>query len=60
MKIIGVTRIYDNGEFVTIETISGSVVHLPRQSSHSITIIPDDDPDDYAMYHSVSVDLFNG
>ena len=60
MIIIGVTRIYDNDEFVTIETTSGSAVHLPLRGNHSITIISDDDPDDYANYHSVSVDLFNG
>jgi hypothetical protein len=60
MKIIGVTRIYDNGEFVTIETTSGSAVHLPLGGNHSITIIPDDDPDDFAMYNSVAIDLFNG
>lgn len=46
MKITGVKTIYDNGEFVTLELQSGSVVHLSHVQvgnvmyGHSITLVP--------------------
>lgn len=38
MEISNIKEIYDNDEFVTIETTSGSRVHLPSHAGHSITI----------------------
>ena len=38
MKIFNITQIFDNGEFVTIVTETGSAVHLPMNDKHSITV----------------------
>lgn len=38
MKINGIASIYDNGEFVTLVTSSGTAIHLPIGLEHSITI----------------------
>lgn len=51
MKIFNVVEIFDNGEFVTIVTQTGSAVHLPMESKHSITIHTKDNTT------NVSVDL---
>jgi hypothetical protein len=39
MKIVNVTEIYDNGEFVTVVTKSGTVTHLPLDGVDCITIV---------------------
>lgn len=45
MKITGVKAIFDNGEFVTLEMQSGSVIHLSHVQvgnvmyGHSITLV---------------------
>ena len=36
MKIYNVIEIYDNGEFVTITTETGTLIHLPSRETHSI------------------------
>lgn len=59
MQINGVTNIYDNGEFVTITTITGSTVHLPINSAHSITILDVENPSDN-MLICVNIDLYQG
>ena len=38
MNIFGVKDIIDDGEFVSISTISGSIIHLPSQDKHSIVV----------------------
>ena len=57
MKIFNVIEIYDNGEFITIVTQTGSAIHLPMNSQHSIVIQSVDNPsDDYAII--VNIDLY--
>ncbi len=42
MKITNVVEIFDNDEFVTVVTRTGTSIHLPMKMKHSITIeIPD-------------------
>ena len=58
MKIYNVLEIFDNGEFVTIITTSGSAIHLPMNCEHSITILDMDDPgDNYTI--NINVDFYN-
>jgi hypothetical protein len=38
MRLFNVVEISDNGEFVSIITQTGTVVHLPMNQRHSITI----------------------
>ena len=54
MKISNVIDIFDNGDFVTIVTKTGTAIHLPSDAKHSIVIHLDDD----LLY--VIVDLFEG
>jgi len=57
MKICNVIEIYDGGEFVTIVTTSGTVIHLPARTEHSITILDVEDPSgDYVI--NVLVNLY--
>ena len=42
MKICNIKEIYDNGEFVSIITISETAIHLPASEKHSITLVVDD------------------
>lgn len=56
MQVFNVTGIYDDDEFVTIET-KNSVIHLPMNSHPSITIQPMDNPsDNYTI--TVNIDLY--
>ncbi|MCK5641799.1 MAG: hypothetical protein KAJ19_13435 [Gammaproteobacteria bacterium] len=57
MKIHNVVEIHDNGEFITIITKSGSSIHLPPDSEHSITIKAMEDPGDHYTI-TVTVDLY--
>ena len=56
MTISIVTEIFDNGEFVTLVLGTGSIVHLPMKSVHSITVM--DMPDNPMVV--VNVDLYAG
>lgn len=38
MQISGVVKMFDNGEFITITTASGSMIHLPSNSKHNIIL----------------------
>ena len=38
MKIFNVVEIFDNGEFITLITKTGSAIHLPKDGKHSIVI----------------------
>ena len=38
MKITNVVEIFDNDEFVTVVTRTGTTIHLPTKEKHSITI----------------------
>ncbi len=49
MKICNVIEIFDNGEFITVTTSTGSNVHLPS-GMHSITIHGQD----------ISIDMHEG
>lgn len=57
MEIHNVVSIHDNGEFITIETQTGSVIHLPTNAGHSITVMGIEDP---SMDHitNISIDLY--
>ena len=55
MRIHGIVEIFDNGEFVTIVTSTGSAIHLPTESKHSI-VIESDSVDDSKVAHC-TVDL---
>lgn len=57
MKIHNVKEIFDNGEFVTIVTESGTSIHLPMNSKHSITINDIEYPLDSSVI-SISIDLY--
>lgn len=41
MKVCNIKEIYDNGEFISIITISETVIHLPVNEKHSITLVTD-------------------
>jgi hypothetical protein len=61
MDIHNVVEIYDNGEFVTIVTSTGSSVHLPIGMKHSISIkMPDEDGNPTLPFVIVSVDINQG
>ena len=56
MKIYNITKIYDDGECITIVTDSGAI-HLPMNSNPSITIQPMTDPaDNYVII--ANIDLY--
>lgn len=55
--ITNVVEIYDNGEFVSIVMQTGSVVHLPMDSEHSIVVQDMPDPGDHYRV-DVSVDFY--
>jgi len=38
MKICNVKEIFDNGEYITIITNSGTEIHLPRDQQHSLVV----------------------
>ena len=56
MKIMNVIEIFDNGEFVSIVTSTGTAIHLPMNHKHSITILDMDDPSDNYIIN-VNVDF---
>ena len=56
MKICNVVSIHDNGEFVSIVTKTGTVIHLPRGWEHSIVVQKYGSDESRAMV--VNVDLF--
>ena len=58
MKISNVVEIFDNDEFITLVTKSGSSIHLPINSQHSITIQEMPNPADSYLIN-VNVDLYN-
>ena len=64
MVITNVIEIFDNDEFVSIVTKTGSVVHLPS-GNHSISIVPmceslPENERDYASTSfNVHVDFYN-
>lgn len=57
MKIYNVISIYDNDEFVTIVTKSGSSIHLPMNAQHSICIDDMPNPSDHHVIN-VTIDLY--
>jgi len=59
MKIHNVIEIFDNGEFVTIVTKTGSAIHLPMDSQHSITVLDMENPADNYIF-SIQVDAYHG
>ena len=57
MKVFNIIEIFDNGEFITIVTETGSTIHLPMEGVHSITVQPIEDPsDNYTI--TVNIDLY--
>jgi len=57
MKIHNVVEIFDNGEFVTVVTDTGTAIHLPEKSEHSITIKAIENPaDNYTI--SINIDFY--
>jgi hypothetical protein len=45
MKVGKVQEICDCGEFVSIITITGTIIHLPSNEKHSITLTVDSEND---------------
>ena len=62
MKIANVVEIFDNGEFVTLVTMTGSAIHLPMNAKHSIIVQKDEalDGGSVTPTFNVVVDLFEG
>ena len=58
MKISNVVEIFDNDEFVSLVTKSGSVIHLPMGSEHDITILDMENPGDNYRY-DVNILMYN-
>ena len=55
MKIYNVKEIYDNGEFVTIVTFTGSVIHLPMDGKHSLAVKKSDEDNNMII---VTIDFY--
>jgi hypothetical protein len=59
IKIVGAHEIWDNGEFVTIVTESGTAIHLPSGAEHSISVVGGEHREAGAWgVDHLSVDLF--
>ncbi len=53
MKICNVVKIYDNDVFVSVITVTGLVIHLPK-GRHSITIHDKSD----ASHLDITIDFY--
>lgn len=58
MKISNVDHIYDNGEFVTLVTTTGTAIHLPMQGQHSISCLGREKDGAWDVFE-VNVDFFS-
>ncbi len=61
MKVCNVVEIFDNGEFVTLVTMTGSATHLP-EGKHSLVVQKESATDGGSVTKTfdVTVDLFEG